>query len=47
MKQLKQLVFLSILLQSRNKVAMKTNDRTKEAAVRNQYLNEHKQRQHG
>ena len=47
MKQIKQMVILSILLQSRNKVAMKTNERTKDAAVRDKYLSEHKQRQHG
>lgn len=41
------MVFLSIMLQSLNKVAMKTNDRIKEAAIRNKYLNGRKQRQHG
>lgn len=44
MKQLKQLVFLSILLESRNKVAMKSNTRPKDAAVRNRYLTERKER---
>ena len=47
MKQIKQLVFLSILLQSRNKVAMITNERTKEAMIRNKHLSERKERQHG
>lgn len=47
MKQIKQLVFLSIMLQSRNKVAMKTNERTKEATVRNKHLSERKERRHG
>lgn len=47
MKQIKQLVFLSILLESRNKVAMKSNTRPKDAAVRNQHLKQQKERQHG
>lgn len=47
MKQIKQLVFLSILLESRNKVAMKNNARAKDAAVRNRYLTEQKERRHG
>lgn len=46
-KRLKQLVFLSILLESRNKVAMKNNARAKDAAVRNQHLKQQKERQHG
>ena len=46
-KIMKQLVFLSILLQSRNKVALKSNQRTKVDAVRNRYLTEQRQRQHG
>lgn len=39
-KRIKQMVFLSILLESRNKVAMKGNVRVKDAAVRNRYLTE-------
>ena len=46
-KRLKQLVFLSILLESRNKVAMKGNVRVKDAAVRNRYLTEQMERHHG
>ena len=45
-KILKQLVFLSILLESRNKVAMKNNARAKDAAVRNQHLKQQKERQY-
>lgn len=47
MKRIKQLVFLSILLESRNKVALKANQRTKDTAVRNQHLKENKERCHG
>lgn len=47
MKPLKQLLFLSILFQSRNKVALKNNQRNKDAAVRSQYLTDKKERQHG
>lgn len=39
-KIMKQLVFLSILLESRNKVALRGNARAKDAAVRNRYLTE-------
>lgn len=46
-QKLKQLVFLSILLDSRNKVAIKANRRTKDAAVRNEYLTRQKERRHG
>lgn len=46
-KRIKQLVFLLILLESRNKVAMKGNVRVKDAAVRNQHLKQQKERQHG
>lgn len=47
MKQLKQLVIVSILLESRNKVAMKNKVRKKDTAVRNQYLTQQKERCHG
>ncbi len=47
MKQLKQLVIVSILLESRNKVAMKNNATEKDTAVRNQYLTKQKERCHG
>ena len=43
-KRLKQLVFLSILLESRNKVAMKNNARAKDAAVRSCYAQQYKER---
>lgn len=43
-KRIKQLVFLSILLESRNKVALKGSTRSKDASVRNQYLTEQKER---
>ena len=46
-KQIKQLVFLSILLESRNKVALKGNARKNDAAVRHRYLTEQKERRHG
>lgn len=46
-KQIKQLVFLSILLQSRNKVALKNNVRSKDAAVRHRYLTEQKEKRRG
>lgn len=46
-KIIKQLVFLSILLESRNKVALKSNQRAKDAAVQNRYLTEQMERHHG
>lgn len=46
-KRIKQMVFLSILLESRNKVALRGNARAKDAAVRNRYLTEQKERRHG
>lgn len=46
-KIIKQMVFLSILLESRDKVALKTNKRTKDSEVVNKYLKEKKERQHG
>lgn len=45
-KIIKQLVFLSILLESRNKVALKSNQRAKDAAVQNRYLTEQMERNH-
>ena len=46
-KRIKQLVFLLILLESRNKVALKGNARKKDASVRNQYLTQQKEKRHG
>jgi hypothetical protein len=43
-KRLKQLVFLSILLESQNKIAMKV---TKHDKVISEHLKRQKQKQHG
>lgn len=46
-KQIKQLVFLSILLESRNKAALKNNARKKDAAARHRYLTQQMEKRHG
>lgn len=46
-KIMKQLVFLSILLQSKNKVALRGNQRSNDAAVRSCYAQQCKERWKG
>lgn len=47
MKELRQMVFLSILRQSRNKVAVKCSERSKEKEIRSKSIQGNKQRQNG